>query len=105
MELTDVGIDAVVALAKQKQTKWCLVPKILFKFNVNTRVGLTHVHMPEIEPRLATVACTDPDEIGREHTKSLLFRTKFPDERGWVCEPQNSKFGQISGFRPSSWAT
>jgi len=30
MELTDVGIDANVALAKQKQTKWCLVPKILF---------------------------------------------------------------------------
>jgi len=22
MELTDVGIDAIVALAKQKQTKW-----------------------------------------------------------------------------------
>ena len=30
MELTDVSIDAIVALAKQKQTKWCLVPKILF---------------------------------------------------------------------------
>jgi len=30
MELTDVGIDAIVALAKQKQTKWCLVLKILF---------------------------------------------------------------------------
>ena len=30
MELTDVSIDANVALAKQKQTKWCLVPKILF---------------------------------------------------------------------------
>jgi len=30
-ELTDVSIDAIVALAKQKQTKWCLVPKILFE--------------------------------------------------------------------------
>jgi len=30
MELTDVSIDAIVALAKQKQTKWCVVPKILF---------------------------------------------------------------------------
>jgi len=30
MELTDVSTDAIVALAKQKQTKWCLVPKILF---------------------------------------------------------------------------
>jgi len=30
MELTDVSIDANVALAKQKQTKWCLVRKILF---------------------------------------------------------------------------
>jgi len=30
MELTDVCIDANVALAKQKQTKWCLVLKILF---------------------------------------------------------------------------
>jgi len=30
MELTDVSIDAIVALAKQKQTKWCLVLKILF---------------------------------------------------------------------------
>jgi len=30
MQLTDVNIDAIVALAKQKQTKWCLVPKILF---------------------------------------------------------------------------
>jgi len=30
MELTDVSIDAIVALAKQKQTKWCLVPKMLF---------------------------------------------------------------------------
>jgi len=28
--LTDVSIDAIVALAKQKQTKWCLAPKILF---------------------------------------------------------------------------
>jgi len=24
MELTDVSIDTIVALAKQKQTKWCL---------------------------------------------------------------------------------
>jgi len=24
------SIDAIVALAKQKQTKWCLVPKIVF---------------------------------------------------------------------------
>jgi len=30
MELTDASIDANVALAKQKHTKWCLVPKILF---------------------------------------------------------------------------
>jgi len=30
MELTDVSIDAIVALAKQKRTKWCSVPKILF---------------------------------------------------------------------------
>jgi len=30
VELTDVSIDASLALAKQKQTKWCLVPKILF---------------------------------------------------------------------------
>jgi len=30
MELTDVSIEATVALAKQKQTKWCLVPKIWF---------------------------------------------------------------------------
>jgi len=30
MELTDVSTDAIVALAKQKQAKWCLVPKILF---------------------------------------------------------------------------
>jgi len=30
MELSDVSIDANVALAEQKQTKWCLVPKILF---------------------------------------------------------------------------
>ena len=30
MELIDVSIDAIVALAKQKQTKWCLVPKFLF---------------------------------------------------------------------------
>jgi len=30
MELTSVSIDAIVALAKQKQTKWCLVPNILF---------------------------------------------------------------------------
>jgi len=30
MELTDVSIDAIVALANEKQTKWCLVPKILF---------------------------------------------------------------------------
>jgi len=30
MELTEVNIDAIVALAKQKQTNWCLVPKIMF---------------------------------------------------------------------------
>jgi len=29
-ELTDVSIDTIVALAKQKQTKWCLKSKILF---------------------------------------------------------------------------
>jgi len=40
MELTDVSIDAIVALAKQKQTKWYLVPKILFylKFFVKKKV-------------------------------------------------------------------
>ena len=30
MELTEVSIDAIVVLAKQKQTKWCVVAKILF---------------------------------------------------------------------------
>jgi len=30
VELTDVRIDVIVTLAKQKQTNWCLVPKILF---------------------------------------------------------------------------
>jgi len=30
MKLTDVSINAIVVLAKQKQTKWCLVPEILF---------------------------------------------------------------------------
>jgi len=30
MELTDVSNNAILALAKQKQTEWCLVPKILF---------------------------------------------------------------------------
>jgi len=29
MQLTDVSIDAI-PLAKQKQTKWCVVPKIWF---------------------------------------------------------------------------
>jgi len=39
MELADVSINAIVALAKQKQTKWCLVPKILFlKFFVTKKV-------------------------------------------------------------------
>jgi len=40
MELTDVSTDAIVALAKQKQTKWCLLPKILFylKFFVKKKV-------------------------------------------------------------------
>ena len=40
MELTDVSIDAIVALEKQKQRKWCLVPKILFylKFFVKKKV-------------------------------------------------------------------
>jgi len=40
MELTDVSIDAIVALAKQKQTKRCLVPKISFqlKFFVKKKV-------------------------------------------------------------------
>jgi len=31
VQLTDVSTDAIVALAKQKQTKWCFVPKILFE--------------------------------------------------------------------------
>jgi len=30
MELTGVSIETIVTLAKQKQTKWCFVPKILF---------------------------------------------------------------------------
>jgi len=30
MELTDVSIDTIVALAKQRETKWCFVPKISF---------------------------------------------------------------------------
>jgi len=30
IELTDVRIDTIVALAKQKQTKKCLVPNIFF---------------------------------------------------------------------------
>jgi len=34
MEVTDVSIDAIVALAKQKQTKHCLVPIILFLIKV-----------------------------------------------------------------------
>jgi len=40
MDLTDVSFDANVALANQKQTKWCLVPKILFylKFFVKKKV-------------------------------------------------------------------
>jgi len=40
IELTDVSVDAIVALAKQKQTKWCLVPKIFFqlKFFVKKKV-------------------------------------------------------------------
>jgi len=40
MKLTDVSIDAIVALAKQNQTKWCLIPKILFqlKFFVKKKV-------------------------------------------------------------------
>jgi len=40
MELTEVSIDEIVALAKQKQTKWCLVSKILFwlKFFVKKKV-------------------------------------------------------------------
>ena len=40
MELTDVSIDAIVAVAKQKQTKWCLKSKILFelKFFVKKKV-------------------------------------------------------------------
>jgi len=29
MELSDVSTDAIVALTKQKQTKWSLVPKIV----------------------------------------------------------------------------
>jgi len=30
MEVTDISIDAIVALAKEKQTKHCLVPIIVF---------------------------------------------------------------------------
>jgi len=33
VELTDVSIDVIAALANQKQTKWCLMPKIVFYFN------------------------------------------------------------------------
>jgi len=40
MELTDVSIDVIVALAKQKQAKCCLILKILFfkKFFVKKKV-------------------------------------------------------------------
>jgi len=40
MELTDVSIHAIVALTKQKQTKWHLGLKILFylKFFVKKKV-------------------------------------------------------------------
>jgi len=37
IELTDVSIDANVALAKQKQTNWCLVPKFLYNYNFSRR--------------------------------------------------------------------
>jgi len=39
MELTDVSTDAIVALAKQEQTKWCLVPKILTNTNPNPKTN------------------------------------------------------------------
>ena len=34
MELTDVSIDAIVALVKQKQTKWCLYTENLVLIKV-----------------------------------------------------------------------
>ena len=43
MELTDVSIDAVVALAKQKQTKRCLVLKILFQLKFFDKKKVTTV--------------------------------------------------------------
>jgi len=43
MELTDVSTDAIVALAKQKQTKWCLVPKILFKLKFFVKKKVTPI--------------------------------------------------------------
>jgi len=30
VKMTSASTQYIVALAKQKQTKWCLVPKILF---------------------------------------------------------------------------
>jgi len=36
----DVSNNATVALAKQKQTKWCLVPKILFNQSSSSRKRL-----------------------------------------------------------------
>jgi len=43
MELTDVSIDATVTLAKQKQTKWCLVPKILFYLKLFIKKKVTTI--------------------------------------------------------------
>jgi len=43
VELTDVSIDAIVAFAKQKQTKWCLVLKILFEFKFFAKKKVTTI--------------------------------------------------------------
>jgi len=43
MDLPDVSTNAVVALAKQKQTKWCLVPKILFYLKLFVKKKVTTI--------------------------------------------------------------
>jgi len=51
MKLTDVSIDTIVALAKQKETKWCLAPKSLFylKFFVKKKVTTMNNHTASLE--------------------------------------------------------
>ena len=40
MKIIDVSIDTIVALAKQKQTKWCSVPK-----SINCEAGKEAFHL------------------------------------------------------------